>query len=230
MDDHPVLPIIRAQVPNAKGEITTPLEAPRRKGERMVHVDDLILYLRLVYSRRFFDLFESQITSQIKLIRSSQVPGFDKKMWSEEARQSLRYAFFLRYYASFESHLKVICERFAEKGSLSLRLSDISGDNFLNKVNKYLNRVVKCEALDSHPLWGDILSYLWIRNAIVHNDGRVLNQGSIPQYVGRQLRQSSAGLGLSPKGTITMKRRFCYRAVRHMAQFLLDVYSRKKEN
>jgi len=195
-----------------------------------MHVDDLILYLRLVYSRRFIDLFESQITSQIKLIRSSHVPGFDKKMWSEEARQSLRYAFFLRYYASFEGHLKVICERFAEEGALSLRLSDVSGDNFLKKVNKYLTRVVKCEALDKHPLWGDVLSYLWIRNAIVHNDGRVPDQDSIPQYVMRQIRQSSTGLGLSPKGTIRMRRRFCYRAVSHMAQFLLNVHGSKKEN
>src|SRR5437660_8629002 len=103
----------------------------------MVHIDDLVRYWRLVYSRHFFDLFESQITSQIELIRLSPASGFDKKMWSEDARQSLRYAFFLRYYASFESHLKAICERFAKAESLSLRVSDISGDNFLSKVNKY---------------------------------------------------------------------------------------------
>lgn len=193
-----------------------------------MHLDDFILYHRLVYSRRFFDLFESQITSQIKLIRSSRASGFDKKMWSEDARQSLRYAFFLRYYASFESHLKVICERFAKSESLPLRLSDISGENFLNKVNKYLTRVVNCAALDKHPLWNDVLSYSWIRNAIIHNDGQVLERGNIPQYVARQLRQRSAGLSLSPKGTIRLGRRFCFRAVRRMAQFLLDVYERKK--
>lgn len=195
----------------------------------MIHVDDLILYLRIVYSRRFIDLFESQITSQIKLLRSSKAPGFDKKMWSEEARQSLRYAFFLRYYASFESQLKVICERFAEQGSLRLRLSDISDDNFLKKVNKYLTRVVNCESLDKHPLWLDVLSYCWIRNAIVHNDGRVLDQNNIPQYVVRQMRQPSAGLNLRPGRTIMLKRRFCYRAVRQMAQFLLDIYGRRNE-
>jgi hypothetical protein len=41
--------------------------------------------------------------------------------------------FFLRYYASLKSHLKFICERFAEKSSQSSRLSDISVDNFLSK-------------------------------------------------------------------------------------------------
>ena len=195
-----------------------------------MHVDDLILYSRLVYSRRFFDLFESQITSQIQLIRSSSASRFDKRMWSEEARQSLRYAFFLRYYASFESHLKVICDRFAEKESLSLRLSDISGENFLKKVNKYLTRVVNCASLDKHRLWNDVLCYSWIRNTIIHNDGRVLDKGSIPQYVVRELRHQSAGLSVSPEGTVRLKRRFCYHAVRNMAQFLLDIYDGKNRH
>ena len=191
-----------------------------------VHVDDVVIYIRIVYSRRFIDQFESQITSQMKLLRVSDASGFDKKMWSREARQSLRYAFFLRYYASFESHLKVICDRFAATRSLPLRLSDISGDNFLNKVNKYLTRVAECEPLDKHPLWGDVLAYLWIRNAIIHSDGRVLNRDSVPQVAARQLHQSSPVWRLSSKGNIRMRRRFCYRAVRHMAQFLLDVYGR----
>jgi len=194
-----------------------------------IHLDDLIVYSRLVYSRRFFDLFASQITSQIKLIRSSQASVAGKKMWCEEARQSLRYAFFLRYYASFESHLKAISERFAQEESQAVRLSDMSGDNFLNKANKYLSRVVKCEPLATHPLWNDVLGYSFIRNAIVHNDGRVLDRNSIPQHVVQQFRQPSAGIGLRPNGTIMLKRQFCYRAVRQMAQFLLDVYGRKKE-
>lgn len=138
----------------------------------MLHVDDLIIYLKIVYSRRFIDRFESQITSEIKLLQSSKASRFEKGMWSKEARQSLRYALFLRYYASFESHLKAICERFAQTGSLPLRLSDVSGDNFLNKANKYLTRVARCEPLDKHRLWNDVPAYSWIRNAIIHNDGR----------------------------------------------------------
>ena len=193
-----------------------------------MYIDDLLLYLRLVYSRCFFDLFESQITSQIKLIRSSPVSGFDKKMWCEEARQSLRYAFFLRYYASFETNLKVICERFAKTESLSLQLSDMSGENFLQKVNKYLTRVVNCKPLDRHPMWNDVLSYSWIRNTIIHNDGQVRDRGSIPQYVALQFKQLSPGLTISPTGTIRLGRRFCYRAVRRMAKLLPDIYDTKK--
>jgi hypothetical protein len=33
---------------------------------------------------------------------------------------------------------------------------------------------------------------------------------------------------LDEKRTISLKRRFCYRAMTHMAQFLLDVYERQK--
>jgi hypothetical protein len=194
----------------------------------VMYVDDLVRYLRIVYSRRFIDLFESQITSQIILLRSSKAPGVNRKMWSKEARQSLRYAFFLRYYASFERHLKVICERFAEKESLSSRLTHIKRGRFLERVNMYLTHVVKCEALDKHPLWEDVIAYSWIRNAIIHDDGWVPNPAQIPSEVTRQLRLSSAALGLSPKGIITMKRRFCHRAVKNMAQFLLDIYGRKE--
>jgi hypothetical protein len=195
----------------------------------MPHVDDLILYLRIVYSRRFIDRFESQITAEIKQLRLSNASRLDRRMWSEEARRSLRYALFLRYYASFESHLKVVCERFAHSRSLPLRLSDVNGDNFLNKTNKYLTRVARCEPLDKHPLWNDLVAYSWIRNAIIHNDGRLLDPNSIPQHVARQLKQPSAALALSPEGQIKMKRRFCYRAVKQMAQFLLDVYDRRVE-
>jgi hypothetical protein len=145
-------------------------------------------------------------------------------MWSDEARQSLRYAFFLRYYASFESRLKFICDRFAEAESLPLRFSDINGKDFLNRVNKYLTRVVNCAPLGKHPLWDDARSYAWIRNTIIHNNGQAVDRGSIPQYVHRQLKQPSAGLTLSATGVIRMRRRFCYRAVRQMAQLLLDVY------
>jgi hypothetical protein len=193
-----------------------------------VHVDDLIVSIRLVYSRRFFDLFESQITSQTKLIRASTASAFEKRMWSKEARQSLRYALFLRYYATFESRLKHICERFAKLQSLPLRLSDMAGENFLNKANKYLSRVADCAPLDKHPLWNDALSYSWIRNAIVHNDGWVSDVRNIPQYVARQAKHPSVGLRLSPKGEIVLNRQFCYRSVRNMAQLLLDIYGTSK--
>jgi hypothetical protein len=191
-----------------------------------VKLTDLVKHLEFISSRRFIDVFEAQITSQIKLISSQ---GRRATWWSDDVRQHLRYALFLRYYASFEKYLKVICDRFAETDSLQLRLSDISGDNFLNRVNKYLTRVVNCEALDKHPLWLDLLSYLWIRNQLVHNDGEV-HESNIPQYVKRQLTCNAAGLSMRADRRIRFKRRFCYRAIRQrqMADFLLDVYDRQQ--
>lgn len=192
-------------------------------------IDDLFVKMRLEYSRRFLDIFESQITSQIGIIRSLPLSGFEKKMWTEEARRTLRYAFFLRYYASFESHLKTICDRFADSDSLPLRLSDVRGDDFLSRVNKYTTHIVGCEALDKHQYWLDIRGYYWIRNTIIHGDGRVNKGGKLPQYiVTRQLELPAAGFGMSKSGAVQMKRRFCYRAVARMGQFLLDVYGRKK--
>lgn len=45
----------------------------------------------------------------------------------------------------------------------------------------------------------------------------------------RQLNRPFAALGLSSEARIKMRRRFCYRAVKQLAQFLLDVFDRKKE-
>ena len=193
-----------------------------------MHIEDLALYFRLVHSRGFIDVLETEISQQIKVIKASSARGFEKRMWSIEARRSFRYAFFLRYYASFETHLKAICDRFAETDMLELRLSDISGDNILKRANKYLTRVVGCNAIDRHPLWEHVLAYMWVRNTIVHNDGFVSDLGSIPQFVKRQLTQPSSGLTLR-WNRINMRRRFCYRAIRNMAQFLVDIYDRKQK-
>lgn len=194
------------------------------------HADDLVLYFRLIYSRRFLDLLESQITSQIKVIRSSSADLFAKRMWSEEARRSLRYAFFLRYCAIFERHLTSICDRFAAEQSLPLKLSDIKGDSFLLIANKYLGRVVNCEPLEKHRLWNDVRAYAWIRNRIVHDDGLVRDVKSMPDYVRSQFTCAVPDVRLTKKGTILLKRRFCYRVVRNMANFLVDVYNTKKPN
>lgn len=171
-----------------------------------MRVDDLLLDMSLREHRRFFDSFESLIGRQ-----------------RAEAKQHFRYAFFLRYYAIFENRLKVLCDRFAEDNSLPLRLSDISGENFLKKVNKYLTRVANFAPLDEHRLWSDALSYLWIRNLIIHSDGQVTHRKDVPQYVSRQFGHRASGLKLTSQDRIRLNRNFCYRAVSRMAAFLLEI-------
>lgn len=171
-----------------------------------MHIDDVTLDMRLRAYRRAFDTLESYIDGR-----------------AVEAKQQFRYAFFLRYYAIFENQLKVLCDRFATKLSLPLRLADISGENFLKRVNKYLTHVAKFDPLDKHHLWGDVLAYLWIRNLIIHSDGRVAHHKDIPQYVSRQFRQRASGLKLSRQNTIRLNRNFLYRAVSRMAAVLLEI-------
>jgi hypothetical protein len=127
----------------------------------MYYVDDLLRQISFVYSRDFVNFFEDQVRREVKFIRStakSKANKKEKERWVNHAKQALRFAFFLRYYASFESHLKERCEDLAKKESLALRLGDIKGDGFLNQVNKYLSRVAKRSPLDKHPLWNDVLA------------------------------------------------------------------------
>jgi hypothetical protein len=188
-----------------------------------LYVDDLVRHFRFVNSQSLVDFFESLLTKEVNLIRAnSDSPKSRKRWWADQARQSLRYAFFLRYYASFESHLKGICDHRAEIEALPLRLSDINGNGFPRQLDKYLTRIAKCRPLHEHPLWNDVLAYTWVRNTIIHKDGMVLDERSLEQPVKRLLARSSAGLSLA-KGKIRLSRRFCYRATRVMAKFFYDV-------
>jgi hypothetical protein len=190
----------------------------------MYYVDDLLRQISFVYSRDFVKFFEDQVRREVKFIRStakSKANKKEKERWVNHAKQALRFAFFLRYYASFESHLKERCEDLAKKESLALRLGDIKGDGFLNQVNKYLSRVAKRSPLDKHPLWNDVLAYAWVRNTIIHNDGQVPDPKSVKQFVKELMKRRSAGLTIR-KSRISMNRRFCYRAVSAMGRFLYD--------
>lgn len=189
-----------------------------------MHIDDIIKHFRFISSRTFLDLFESQITAQVKLARKQ---GKRVAWWSVEVRQHLRYAMFLRYYAAFEKHLKVICDRMAQSESLQVRLSDLKGENFLSTVNKYVTRIAHREPLDKHPAWHDALTYLWIRNQIVHHDGQV-NDTNIPLHVKQRLKIGAIGARMTPDRQIRLNRRFCYRAIRLMAALLVDVADRER--
>jgi hypothetical protein len=169
-------------------------------------IDDIVLDIRLRRYRSVFHGLESFLDGS-----------------AAEAKQHFRYAFFLRYYAIFESQLKVLCDRFAEEMSLPLRLSDINGENFLKRVNKYLTRVGHFDPLHHEALWEDILSYQWIRNLIIHNDGQMANGQEIPQFVSKQFERKVSALRLTSKSTIRLNRGFCYRAVSKMAALLLKM-------
>lgn len=189
-----------------------------------MRVQDLIYYMKLLEAPESFALLEDRVASEVALIRSKSVPRYIRELWVDEAPRTLRYALFLRYYAAFESQLKMQCERFAIDENLALRLSDLSGDNTLDKVDKYLTKVANRSPLHEHRLWTDLLAYAWIRNRIMHDDGRVADARNVPQYVKAMLKRKAAGLALSSAGIVRLNRPFCRRAVRCMARILYYVY------
>jgi hypothetical protein len=187
-----------------------------------VYLEELFRHIEFVSSKRFIDFFETQVSKEVEAIRSSANPKSRKMKWATETRQSLRYAFFLRYYASFESHLKGVCDYRAKKETLPVQLSDINGRGFLQQVNKYLTQIAKRSPLDVHPLWSDVLAYNWVRNAIIHNDGQVRDPKAVDQFVKRLLARPTAGLSIT-KERIVVRRAFCYRAISVMERFLFYV-------
>jgi hypothetical protein len=181
-----------------------------------MHLDEVFLQLELRIASDFIDMYEAEIT---KAVRTGRAIGH---RWSRDARQTLRYAMFLRFYAVFENHLKRICARFTTSRSLKLSVSDINGKGFLNQVNRFLKLVVSVKPLEQHPLWQEMLAYLWVRNAIAHRNGELAQDEAIPQHVNRLLK-SKSGIEMGKNRTIVMGRHFCKRAMKQMAIFLVDV-------
>jgi hypothetical protein len=124
-----------------------------------VYLEELVRHIEFVSSKRLIDFFETQVSKEVEAIRSSANPKPRRMRWATETRQSLRYAFFLRYYASFEGHLKGVCDYRARREALPVQLSDVNGRGFLQQVNKYLTQIAKRCPLDVHPLWSDVLAY-----------------------------------------------------------------------
>jgi len=181
-----------------------------------MHVDEVFLQLDLKIASEFIDMYEAEIT---KAVRTGRAIGHH---WSRQARQTLRYAMFLRFYALFENHLKTICARFTTSRSLKLSVSDINGKGFLNQVNRFLKLVVSVKPLEERPLWQEMLAYSWIRNTIAHRNGEVIQGEQMPQHVKRLLKTES-GFQIGKNRTIVMDRQFCKRAMKQMATFLAEV-------
>ena len=187
-------------------------------------VSDLIYYMKLMEAPEFFKVFEAQLDSQLKLIRSKSIPRYVREWWIDESKRTLRYALFLRYYAAFESQLKLQCETFTREEGYPLRLKDLSGDSLLDKVDTYLAKVAGRPPLREHRLWEDLLSYMWVRNRIIHDDGQVWDVKNIPKFIARFLKRRRTGLSITSKGVVRLNRPFCPRAARCMARVLYDVY------
>ena len=185
----------------------------------MPHLTELFLAMKMQYARSFVTLFEETLDQHIESIRTAKLSRLQRTFWMNEARRTFRYAFFLRYYALFESHLLIICERIKEKNNLPLALNDIRGESFLWTFDKFMTRVALLPSPSSSKHWKEILAYSQIRNLLIHADGTIKDIKSHTHL--KSLVETSHDIHIDKHNRICFRKRFAIRVLSNMSNFLL---------
>jgi len=78
---------------------------------------------------------------------------------------------FLSSYALFEHHFKSKTKYYKDHFELKLKVDDLSGNNYISKSKRYIEKVVDIDLSSLNDDWNKIATYQKIRNKIVHHNG-----------------------------------------------------------
>lgn len=124
---------------------------------------------------------QNQFEEQLKTIEQGQV----KIIIGEEQREEyvklnsifpnfFRLTTFVGLFFSFENKLTSLCNYIHERKQFKLRISDLSGENIIERSRRYLNLVVGIDLDDLNQEWVKITDYQKIRNCFVHNNSNII--------------------------------------------------------
>ena len=75
-------------------------------------------------------------------------------------------------YSLFEHYFKSFSEIYTEFYDLKIKIDDLSGNNYIDKSKRYLEKVINLDLKSLINIWREITKYQRIRNKIVHNNAR----------------------------------------------------------
>lgn len=79
----------------------------------------------------------------------------------------------LSLFGSFENWLKRLCELEGSRSFSQVDVTDLSGNNYIEKSRKYLKLVSELDLSDADLLWQKISQIQKIRNLIAHNESNI---------------------------------------------------------
>jgi hypothetical protein len=101
--------------------------------------------------------------------------------WSEEHIKFhevfptlFRQSTFISLYSFLETRLQSLCNNPQRTYSYKIKISDLSGENYIEKSKKYLKLVVGLNLDDLNTHWTNITNYQKIRNCFVHTNGNIM--------------------------------------------------------
>lgn len=86
----------------------------------------------------------------------------------------------LTLYGQFENWLKRLCDLDSRKGFSNIKISDLSGNNYIDKSRRYLELVSEIDLASNDRNWMRITEIQKIRNCIAHNNSNIKKNKSQP--------------------------------------------------
>jgi len=87
--------------------------------------------------------------------------------------QLQRTSSLISLYLILEQNLNHLCEVCARNVDSGIELNELANNNLLNRAKIYLVKVQNLTFPDKHESWKEILKLQEIRNALVHNNGKI---------------------------------------------------------
>lgn len=79
----------------------------------------------------------------------------------------------LSLYSLFENWLKQLCDLDSKRGFSNVKVSDLAGNNYIEKSRKYLSIVAELNLTEIEKDWQKIKQIQKVRNAIAHNNSNI---------------------------------------------------------
>ncbi len=107
--------------------------------------------------------------------------------WSEEHIKFheifptfFRQSTFISLYSFLETRLQSLCNNLQRTKQYNIKISDLAGENYIEKSKKYLKLVVGLNLDDLNTQWTKITDYQKIRNCFVHANGNIITDKTQP--------------------------------------------------
>lgn len=167
----------------------------RTKEEDFIHILEENLYLMNEYKiqlildylrefEKFLQIKAAELRKKIDAWEFSSIEKGDSNIvyfiddqenFERHFKQFKIESTFLSSYSLFEHYFKSFTELFKDYFDVRLNIDDLSGNNYINKSKRYLEKVCLIDLTSSNDTWNKITSYQKIRNRIVHHNGYFLS-------------------------------------------------------
>jgi hypothetical protein len=144
--------------------------------------------------------YVTEISSDLKLKQEKLEQDFNKAIEdaSDEEQQEIHFFYeddinkyfktfpvytynpiLLTLYGFFENWLKKLCDFDNRRGFSQVKVSDLAGNNYIEKSRRYLNLIAEIDLNRTETQWQKIIEIQKIRNCIAHNDSNIIRNKSV---------------------------------------------------